>query len=264
MLGKLMKHEFKMTFKNFLLVYALLLGTSVLARLFLLVKIDAPWYDIITKLFNVLFVIFMVAGSFVSIVMVMARMNRSLLKDEGYLSHTLPVKTWQHLVVKGFTGTVWYLVTLVVMCGAIAIYFIGDKDFWEIVGSAWKQLKHYYSGNGWLVAVTVIFVLNLVIQLIVNMNSFMAALALGQIFAKHRIAGAVLFWIVMNYAVGMVTSVAQAVLAPWLRKMEFDSFAQVKMPIVVGLLVIMVFNIIVGSIYFFIANYMMSKKLNLE
>ena len=264
MLGKLLKHEFKMTYKNFLLMFALLVCTSVLAKLFILVKIDTPWYSIIMKLINALYVIFVVAVSFVSVVMVIAQMNKTLLKDEGYLFHTLPVKTWQHIVVKGITGTVWYLATLVVMCGSIAIYFIGDEDFWEIVRSAFKSLEHYYSQSGWLVLVSIIFVINLIVQVVVNMNSFMAALSLGQIFAKHRIAGAVLFWVVMNYAVGMVTSLAQFVLMPVLKKMEDYSFSQAKTPILIFLLGVLVFNIIVGGIYFFIANYMMSKKLNLE
>ena len=264
MLGKLLKHEFKATYKNYLLMFALLFCMTILARLFLVVKIDTFIYQVFVKLFNVAYVIVMVCISFVSVIMVIARINKNLLKDEGYLSNTLPVKTWQHLVVKGITGTVWYLLTLVVMLASISLYFIGKDSFWEPVKGLFEVISDYCSKGGLHLAVVIFIGIDLLIQVVVYMNSFMAALSLGQLFSKHRIAGAVLFWIILYYAMGMLVILFQAVIRPVLKQtgvLQNMTETQIIFWVSIGA---MVYYIVSGLVYFLIANYMMSKKLNLE
>lgn len=61
-----------------------------------------------------------------SIIYVIALFRNNLLKDEGYFMHTLPVPAWQLYVSKLVTGTVWIVVSIVVV---ILAYMLGSLDF---------------------------------------------------------------------------------------------------------------------------------------
>ncbi len=264
MLNQLIKYEFKATFKNFLLMFAILIFLAGLSKLLMLVKIDTPWYHIFTTLFYVVDVILLICVSFGSAIMVVMRIYKNMLKDEGYLTHTLPVKTWQHLFAKGLVGTVWIILTFFVLFISVSLFFFDNDDYWNGLRDIVSSWGEYYSKSGWFVVVSILLVIILITQVVLNINCVMAALSLGQMFSKHRIAGSVLFWIIINYATGTVTGLGQQVVGPLIEDMGSLSRAQFKAAVLLGLIGIWLFDIIVAAIYFFIANYRMSKKLNLE
>lgn len=99
-----------------------------------------------------------IAGVFIYVIMLVGvrfgqsiylgmKYYRSMFSDEGYLTHTLPVKSWELLFTKVFTAGIWTLVinllltALTVILVSTAICNVGDISFSEL----WNGLRDGYS-----------------------------------------------------------------------------------------------------------------------
>ncbi|MBQ3665560.1 MAG: hypothetical protein II919_05585 [Lachnospiraceae bacterium] len=261
MLGKLIKHEFRATYKTYLLLFGTLLLLTVLSKITFKVDTGFIFYEIVRGLFLVIDIVLMVAVGFVGTFLVIARVYRHLLKDEGYLSHTLPVKTSQHILTKCITGTVWILLSYIMMAIAILIYVGEYGEVWDAVTDFFNDL----SEEPKLIGAAILFLLICIVAVASNVLSYIAALSLGQLFKKHKIVGAVVFWFVMNYALSIVLTVIQfftGTLFDRINDLDFRVDGYVFLYTV--LTVILIGEILLSGIYFFISNYMLTKKLNLE
>ena len=105
MLGKLLKHEFRATGRLMLPALGAVLALAVLAN-FSIRFIQVTDNTFLTILFGLViaaFVIGMVAAAVMTLVLMILRFYRTLLRDEGYLMHTLPVNVhelvWSKLIV---------------------------------------------------------------------------------------------------------------------------------------------------------------------
>ncbi len=113
MLKKLMKYEFKSTGRAFLPVYGALLASALMTRLMMWgdnisALNNAFLYNLISGLVVVLFVAMLVATFVVTLMVVLQRFSKNLLGEEGYLSMTLPVKPYQHILSKSIVAVFWY------------------------------------------------------------------------------------------------------------------------------------------------------------
>ncbi|MEI3280961.1 MAG: hypothetical protein V8R46_09675 [Eubacterium ramulus] len=62
-----------------------------------------------------------VALMIVTIVMVLQRFYKNLLKGEGYLMHTLPVPTWMLVASKVISSLIWILLSIAVLFVSIFV-----------------------------------------------------------------------------------------------------------------------------------------------
>jgi hypothetical protein len=198
-----------------------------------------------------------------------------MLKDQGYLSNTLPVKMWQQILAKVITYTVWIIASIAMMFVSFIVYIVGSDDFNNLLRSTLKLLENI--GNYPKVIPMLLFTVVLVLaQIVVNMLSFFAAVSLGQIFNKHRVAGSIAFYFLLNYVMGIVTSAAMMIIPDFTKKMDSidvrinaadtvgEAITAIQGPVYICLTYVLIIEIILGAIYFGITNYMLSKKLNLE
>lgn len=275
MLGKLIKHEFKATYKIFSLLFGALLILTLLSRFCVYIPFENIVFDIMKGILQIVYVVAVVCMSLFSVFIILRRFNTNMLRDEGYLMHTLPVKMWQQITAKTITYVVWMIATVFAMVISLIIYFIGEEPFGEILDGINKvinTLGKYHT----LIPILILFVVLTIMQLAVNLLNIFAALSLGQIFAKHKIAGAILFYFVLNYALSFITSGAMMLFPNFMEKMDTlgvrlneaknvgETIAAIDGPITIYLLVLCVMEIVLGAIYFVITNYMLNKKLNLE
>ena len=115
MLGKLLKQEFRATGRIMLPVFGALLILGVLAN-FSFRLLDSNLSDNrILRFFAVmvlsLFALGMFAAMFVTLWLMISRFYRNLLKDEGYLMHTLPVSVHGLVWSKLIASLVWFILT---------------------------------------------------------------------------------------------------------------------------------------------------------
>lgn len=120
MIGKLLKHEMKATYKVFLLVYFLLflicstmmIGGNIGNEHLLLFAVSIMGLAVIP----VIIVYFM---------MVERRFYKSLYGNEGYLMFTLPVKSWEIVLSKWLVASFWGIMT--VIAGILAAIILADS-----------------------------------------------------------------------------------------------------------------------------------------
>ena len=101
MLRKLYKHEFVSLYRILLPLYGVLLGLSVLTRFVsFLPKGESGvldfWKGLVLSLSIMLIVSIFVVGS----VVIVVRFYQNMLSKQGYLTNTLPFKTYNHIICK--------------------------------------------------------------------------------------------------------------------------------------------------------------------
>ena len=96
MTGKLMKYEMRSMLRTFLPLWGAILVVALLNRCTLQIESLRDWLGGVPAiLMMVLYVIAIIAIAIVALVFMIQRFYNGMLKDEGYLMFTLPVKTSQ-------------------------------------------------------------------------------------------------------------------------------------------------------------------------
>lgn len=208
MLGKLLKHEWKVVWKVPTLLIGILMITAVTAGLTFSLPIwDSDWVGLpLSGVMLILTFYFAMIGVGIGITIYFAvRYYKSMFTDEGYLTHTLPVTSHQLLLSKIITISAWNLICSVAVIvsigifGCITLFSLLPKDsrfamelvdeFTEVI----KALPELWSNpymrgiNGFCASVLCLAVsgtLSGTMMLIASVN-------LGQMLRKHRILGAV-------------------------------------------------------------------------
>lgn len=119
MFFKLLKFELKNSYRIFLMMYALVLISSV----FVNYKGDS-W-----AVFTVIYGILMVTLIIMTCVNVIRNYAKTMFTRESYLTHTLPIAEWKLLSVKVLAATIWVALTALVI--GVSTYIIT----WRIVNA---------------------------------------------------------------------------------------------------------------------------------
>ena len=114
MLGHLLKHEFRATGRRMLPTLGVLALLGVLANLSIRMLesgFGGTLLRILMGLFVAAFFIGMTVAWVMTLVLMISRFYRNLLKDEGYLMFTLPTNSHALIWSKLIVSTVWFLAT---------------------------------------------------------------------------------------------------------------------------------------------------------
>ena len=257
MLGKLLKYEIPAMGRKLLPLYvawsatALLLGLttqSAESKSEFMVVISALLY---TAIATAIFVM--------TIILIVQRYSNSLLGDEAYFNHVLPVSVAEHIGNKAISATLWIFVTIMVamltgiLIGIGALIVSGEfislreliRGFYEI-----ELPKHF--------GLYVIEVLLLGITGIVKtIMQIYAAITIGhQVPNRTTLAsiGAYILIMIFESSVGRI-------MLPLFINLEYsaDGFVNFNRVFIPGFIMAVIFSVI----YFFICKYLMEKRLNL-
>ena len=152
MLGKLMKHEFRATARIMLPVMGAMAALALLANLSIRGLAgnlsDVPMLKILFTLIIIFFGAAVVATVVMSLVIMVSRFYRNLLKDEGYLMFTLPVSVHELIWSKLIVSLVWFLATglLIFLVMALMALNLSHTNLEMIL----KQLPSWSEIIGWL------------------------------------------------------------------------------------------------------------------
>ena len=205
MLGKLLKHEFRATGRLMLPALGAVLVLAVLANLsirFIQVT-DSVFLSILFGLVITAFVIGMIAMCVMTLVLMVLRFYRNLLRDEGYLMHTLPVTEHQLVWSKLIVSLVWSLVTFLVI-GLIILLTVllqTGTSLGELFAQfpSWAEIRQAMAevglrgGDLWLLGGEVL--LALLLGTLSSYMHFFAAMALGHMFSKDKVLLSILFFV---------------------------------------------------------------------
>jgi hypothetical protein len=284
MLGKLTKYEIKSTASTFLLIYAAVLILAVINRIFYgigfagsitddTISSQLGWVgNLFTGLFTALYIL-MIIAMFVSVtIVVITRFYRNMFRSEGYLMHTLPVKPWQHIVSKMLASALWMAGSFVVTALSLAVLF-SHREVYEGIAFVWAQMTMVLEQLGFsLTPIIIEYVVIILIGMFTFSLPIYACICIGQLWSKHRILGAFLAYMVINFINQIIAGIGSAFFAvPF--SMAMDTMDTNNMTAVVTevtsylnslMLFAGIFTLVVSVVFFFVCNYIMTKKLDLE
>ena len=257
MLGKLLKYEIPAMGRKLLPLYAawavtaLLLGLttqSAESKNEFMVVISALLY---TAIATTIFVM--------TIILIVQRYSNSLLGDEAYFNHVLPVSVSAHIGNKAISATLWIFITVLValltglLIGIGALIVSGEfislreliRGFYEI------DLPEHF---GLYVIEVLIMVVTGIVKTIMQIY---AAITIGhQVPNRTTLAsiGAYILILIFESSVGRA-------LLPLFINLEYgpDGFMNFNKVFIPGFIMAVIFSVI----YFFICKYLMEKRLNL-
>ena len=257
MLGKLLKYEIPAMGRKLLPLYvawaatALFLGLTTQAaesKNEFMVVISALLY---TAIATAIFVM--------TVIMIVQRYKNSLLGDEAYFNHVLPVTVSEHIGNKAISATLWVFVTILVavftglLIGIGALIVSGEFISLRELIQSFYQIdlpKHF--------GLYVIEVLLLTITgTVKTIMQIYAAITIGhQVPNRTTLAsiGAYILILIFESSVGRA-------LMPLVFNLEYaaDGFVNFNRVFIPGFILAVIFSVI----YFFICKYLMENKLNL-
>lgn len=276
MLRKLIKYEILADYRKYGAVFGAMLLIS-----FLLLFFDkmTSWVnnnmfmEIVVAVFGSVFAMAVVLACGMVMVFATTRFYKNLVRDEGYLMHTLPVPTWKLIVSKLIAVYIWYIaVTIVVgICSGIAF----GEPLWlfEVLKELpWilEESKEVFDGNGMIVFMIYMLVL-LILAPAMGMLHIYFSLALGNLFSKHKLGMSVLMYFAIYIGEQIITSIFMIFISADMMKwvLEMDNEMTVSNPQMMDfanqcMLFSIIFSIIFSVGFYIASERIFAKKLNLE
>lgn len=259
MLNKLLKYEFKSTGRTFLPIYGALLITAFLTRLFVFNKdfSNSFFLGIFQVVLSSLFGFLLMAVFILTLVVSLQRFYKNLLGEEGYLSMTLPVRPWQHILCKSLTSLVWYIFSSIAAFLAFVILAY-EKGMLGDFFKAIVTLIRRGSLNAQILTACGEFFLFAALGILAFTMMLYASMALGQLNANKRLLTSFGAFLALNFLVQILMGVLGNLAVQWVFPMSS------RWALNVALLLSIVVELFFLAGFFAITNYILSRKLNLE
>jgi hypothetical protein len=203
MLGKLIKNEFVQRTKPILLILCGELGFSfIIALLDVIITGKSPEaLRILLRLTTVLYGFVMVAGIIAVIIYIINDFRNRLFKDQGYLTHTLPVKPSAIMLARILCDTVFMAISILgfELSASIAAWdFSTFSSFLDMI----RDLCEYSSlnfSNASFMLLTVLIIIGILLTCLVSIWHFNAAYAIGHAFTGGRRLISVVAYLVISF-----------------------------------------------------------------
>ena len=188
MLGKLLKYDFRAMWKQFSMIWLAALVIALMAVITISVFIGV-----------------MCAMFVVAMVFVLTRFYRGLLGDEGYLMHTLPVKTWQLVFSKLVCAIVVTVVNVLV--SFLAMFLMMPINWIEVFDmELWKRLVQGMLRQPDALLYLAEFFLLCVVALSLMVTMVYLSMAIGHLFHRRRVLMSVVAFFALDIAGTLVIS----------------------------------------------------------
>ena len=253
MLGKLMKYELKATGRVLLPLYGAILLVSVLGA-FSLERMSE--FEMGALLFVLVYTGLCVALVVLTLVLIIQRFNRNLLKDEGYLMFTLPVSVHSLLFSKLFSALLWCVLGGCVGLLSIALMTMIAMDasqwgeFWAVIHQLIHNVDLEIAGNLGLIGLLALM------EGVSFLMTIYLSLSVGQIPTFNRYRGLMAF----------ITFLAITVIMSWLTGipafLHAGDVSAFSPQAVVGLYIL--YDVVVSALFYGGTWLILTKKLNLE
>lgn len=260
MLSKLLKYDFKSLGKKLLPLFLGLILLALFTKLFTVIAGNNAILNIPKGFITAAFIIGLIGIPMITFVLGITRFYQNLIKDEGYLTHTLPVKKSSIVLSKCIVANIYLLASVVVSIVAFFIVFY-SKDNWKLIVDFWNQMTQVFT-PGLLILTIITSVLGFVMQYFM----FTLAIALGQQRNEKKGMYSFVYAIVLYTVSQIISSVGlfgYMIIDPnIMNKLEQE------IPSTSALIGLMWFSLIISvvlcGVFYYATVYIFNKKLNLE
>lgn len=214
-----------------------------------------------------LFGVFVAIGV-ITILFVILRFWRGILGDEGYLMHTLPVKTGDLIVSKLLSALTIGGLTIIdgfisIMC-MVAVFegglFALKLTLDMFLGEMKETLGDFFA------TFIILMGISLIINIIANIYQVYVSMSLGQLFGVRRIAASVIVYMGITVMLNTISALWLLIVAA----MGFEddistTIMRISSPsgMINGFIVSIVSSVILIIVFHVITSVILKKKLNL-
>ena len=278
MLSKLFKHEFRASSHYYVPVYIATLIVSLV--LGIVWTIELIWhnglFDIIAGPF--VFVLFMgvlMALSISAFLLPAIRFYKTMVSDEGYLTHTLPVTSNQLILSRLLVGATYYVFNLLmmffIMAGAFFLNIIVTKEYETL---EWAQLRVEFVKGMQEIGMDQIsvplFTVEMIIACILGIFSSVlityTAIAMAQCMNGHKIVWTIVFYMCINIGFSMISGAISIIVMIGMIPIGIWNIETISPAIAYQIsgfigIIVTVIQLVIG---YFVTKYLFTKRLNLE
>ncbi len=262
MLGKLLKHELRATAHTMLPIFGVMLLVSAMANVCARLM-NGPGntpvvLSIIFTLVVILFGVGLLAIGFVTVFIMVRRFRDNLLRDEGYIMHTLPVSVHAQIWSKVLVSSLWYAASSVIM--VLSVLLVSwDVDTIKETGNVVGQIIRAMTREDYVAEMIAEVLALLVLGSLMTSLSFDAALSIGHAFAKNKMALSVLAFVgLLVLGEIFVYYTASGIDYGFLESVDFIEGWRITCAGAAGMMLAM------GGVCYGITAYFLKRKLNLE
>ena len=302
MLGKLIKHEWKATWKFPTVISLFVVLMTILGVL----SFKMPfWSKVLSDNFDkftffdvtaigilVMYFIYIVVAVYAVMIYFSVRFYKNMYTDEGYLVHTLPVKPSAHIFSKTFVSGTWYLGSTLLLFGSMSWLFnvftrtllsaagVTGEDLTTLASDLDVSLTHITAIFNSISSIPFwLFVVVMVLMMLIGCYSSMlliyVCISIGQLFQKHKILFSILAYLALTTVMSTVMSVASipAMFSMMLNENYYllmestDPIVSIVAPYALMapmFLVMTIIIIIFTFVGYFVTERIMRRKLNLD
>ena len=244
------------------IVWAAMLLTSIMVTLFTesLMNSGSEFVQILGSIPIFLFGAACVAMGVGMVFVIVIRFYKSLMGDEGYLMHTLPVKEWQLITSKGLSATIYTIACAVVVFISLIIFTKGD-----VISGLIGALPEFLERPEFILY-TLEAVMVAIFGILKSVYQVYASLAIGQLVDRHRILLAAGAYCGIGAVIAVLTSIFTVIgINLDVNLVELFNPAEVAPFVAVQLLFIVVFLAELAQVVIFhvVTERLLTKKLNL-
>ena len=297
MLGKLMKYEWKNTWKAGVLMLLGMFVVTVIGCVVLRmpggvvtglldnndINATQSWFVLSSFVATlILYVIMLLASTWGMLIFLGIRFYRSMYTDEGYLSHTLPVTANQLFLSKVLVSGVWYLfITIGIGISVVALIVslmtgllnIGELssvltqyngNIWEFLADAFYELGRTYEEEMGinLLHYGITLLLTYVAGPFITMVTLFGALTIGQLSSKHKGLMGILAYAGLTILSSIIGSTVQSAFMFGANVANSASGITVSTNSAYDINVIT--SLLLAAIMYGVSYYIMNRKLNLD
>ena len=270
MLKKLLKYEFKATGRLIVIIYLAVFVVSVVTGLLGRMSNVDTQNPIVFSLFVTIYGLLAVALIIITIFMIIERFYKNMLRGEAYLTHTLPVPTWMHVVSKLISAFVWEILAVAVLLCSLFLCFVLAGDAWAYIVGFFNlpEVQEFFRAFSGLVVLAIVAT---IVQLIRIILMFYASMSIGGSATRHKIFYSFLAFIVIAIVVNVINFITNL---GWLTNMMVINFGDIANSTVGDVTAVtwitriltkqLVTDIVLSAAFFVITHYFLKKRLNLE
>jgi len=271
MLGKLLKYELKATARWFLPLYIALIVLTLLNKLTMVIKLpDFIVFNMLEILLIIFYVLVIIFTSLATMILLVVRFYKNLHTDEGYLTHTLPVKPGTHLNCKILSGCIWTVSSFFMQIISLFILFVGEGLFTEVF-DVFGELGEYLKAAGLfdnVIVTVIIFAIAMLVSVFYSLLMMYCSISVGSLFSQHKIIGAIVVYFIINFVIQLFSMVIMfiGIESPFMNTIidtenitaDFLNYMNIMMA---GSIVL---TLICCGVFYFLSHFVISKKLNLD
>ncbi len=278
MLRKLVKYDLKSMLRQFVpmwiltLIVAIMLGISLndIDTSFMAFSLSRTKNHVIMGTMMLVFTAVMIALVVMTILFCIQRFWNGLLKEEGYLMFTLPVEVWELVTAKGIAATLVSCISILTGILSVAVIILfSSGEVLDVLSSTGKSIYQTFFQDGdlpyyWTVMLLWLFIG--IFSVAKSIYNIYAAMALGHLFEKHRVAGACIAYVGMSVILSVIENTAMIIInnnfGKELVASSMDSMGRAyPLFYYLGVLLITIVQLIIFHV---ITERVLSTRLNIE